>query len=254
MLENEGNSEVIWDIQFKLPEYTHGLDHTSILLGRPAMVKEFVESYLMEDGKPASESVLFDPENPYENRDPRLYQTVRLIGTMFNGSITTPEDVAETGFGLKKYTSYPDSISIPTVGQGRSEVNMIVARYAEVLLTYAEAQNEAVGPDPSVYEAINKLRRRESVALPELEPGLTKEEMREVIRHERRIELALEGLYYSDIRRWGIAHIVNNGPVYDHEGNIYQYKAFDEDRDYLWPIPYVQIQENPNLEQNPNWF
>lgn len=254
MLENEGNPEVIWDIQFKNPQFTHGLDHVSTLLGRPAMLKEFVESYLMKDGEPSSESELYDPEKPYENRDPRLYQTVRLIGSMYNGKITTPEDVAETGFGLKKYTTYPDSTSISHVGQGRSEINMIVFRYAEVLLTYAEAQNEATGPDPSVYDAINEIRSRESVAMPELEPGLTKEEMREAIRHERRIELALEGLYYSDIRRWRIAHIVNNGPVYDYEGSIYQYKAFDENRDYLWPIPYVQIQENPNLEQNPNWF
>jgi hypothetical protein len=134
-----------------------------------------------------------------------------------------------------------------------SEVNPIVIRYAEMLLTYAEAKNEAVGPVQSVYDAVNKIRRRPSVEMPELQSGLTQDEMRQRIRHERRIELALEGKYYQDIRRWGIAEEVMDGPVYDWQGDVYTNRSFDPDRDYLWAIPSDEIDQNPNLEQNPGW-
>ena len=167
--------------------------------------------------------------------------------------VTTTSDLDQTGFGLKKWTTYPDDTQIPVIVSGQSDVNPIEIRYAEVLLTYAEAQNEAVGPDNSVYDAINEIRERPSVAMPDLQPGLSQDEMRDVIHHERRIELALEGKYLQDIKRWGIAETVMNGPVHDWEGNVYTTRSFDPDRDYLWAIPADQIDLNPNLEQNPNW-
>lgn len=82
---------------------------------------------------------------------------------------------------------------------------------------------------------------------------MSKLEMRETIRHERRIELALENLYYSDIRRWRIAEIVNNGPIYNANGDVIENRQFNPDRDYLWPVPQREIDLNPNLTQNPNW-
>lgn len=253
MLENEGNSEVIWDIQFLMPRFGHGFDNAVTLHSNVAPTKELVDAYYMKDGKPISESPLYDPSNPYENRDPRLYQTIRVVGAMYNGEINTADDLDQTGFGTKKFTTYSDSTTITEIPGGRSEINPIVIRYAEVLLAYAEAQNEAVGPDQSVYDAINKIRTRPSVNMPPLQPGLTQEEMRQMIRHERRIELALEGKYYADIKRWGIAEDAMNGPVYDAEGNVYTTRTFNPARDYLWAIPANQIDLNPNLEQNPNW-
>jgi hypothetical protein len=77
--------------------------------------------------------------------------------------------------------------------------------------------------------------------------------MREVIRNERRVELAFEGLYYSDIRRWRTAEIVNNGFIFNYAGKPITSRTFNKDRDYLWPIPFVQIQENPQLTQNPGY-
>ncbi len=67
------------------------------------------------------------------------------------------------------------------------------------------------------------------------------------------IELAGEGLYYNDIRRWGTIEDLNNGAVYDYEGNLIETRSFNADRDYLWAIPSPEIEENPNLEQNPGW-
>ena len=251
LLDNENNSEIIFDIQFKQPESGHGHDQTAGILNDPSPTKELVDAYLMNDGEPTSESPLYDPENPYENRDPRLYHTVRLVGYMYNGEIIDDGDVAESGFGTKKFLSYTDSTNIRQIPGGQSETNFVEIRYAEVLLTYAEAQNEAVGPDESVYNALNLIRNR--VNMPAVEPNLSQNEMREVIRHERRIELAMEGKYYFDILRWGIAEEVLNQPVRQSDGNIRQDRAFDPNRDYLFAIPSREIDLNPNLEQNPGW-
>jgi len=252
-LENEGNSEVIWDIQYKMPRFGHGFDNAVTLHNNVAPTKELVDAYNMKDGKPTSQSPLYDPNNPYQNRDPRLYQTIRLVGSMYNGKTVTSEDVNQTGFGAKKFTTYSDSTQMEEIKGGRSEINPIVIRYAEVLLTYAEAENEAVGPNQSVYDAINQIRQRPTVNMPKIQSGLSKDEMRQVIRHERRIELAMEGKYLEDIKRWGIAEDVMNGPVHDWKGNVYTTRTFDPNRDYLWAIPADQMDLNSELKQNPGW-
>ena len=105
------------------------------------------------------------------------------------------------------------------------------------------------GPDASVYDAINAIRARSSVNMPPLPAGLTQGQMREAIRHERRIELVLEGTRYSDIRRWGIAEDVMDGLV-DPGGT----RTFNPNRDYLWPIPGKEFDiEGTQLEQNPGY-
>ena len=145
-------------------------------------MKELVDTYLCIDGKTIEESPLYDPTRPYENRDPRLLKSIVCIGYPYLGKTITKEDVATTGFGVKKYTSYEDDVTIPLVE--RSAFNFILIRYAEVLLTYAEAQNEASGPDQSVYDAINNCVAPD-INMPEVPKGLTKDQMREVIRRER---------------------------------------------------------------------
>ncbi|EPR67658.1 putative nutrient binding outer membrane protein [Cyclobacterium qasimii M12-11B] len=200
MLDNENNEEVIFNVEFLAPRFTNNYDQSIYILNTPAPLKDLVDAYLMKDGLSKEESPLFDPLSPYENRDPRLHQSIACIGYPFNGKITELSDVVNTGFGMKKFTSFSDDVS--NIVPPNTELNPIVIRYAEVLLTYAEAQNEAVGPDPSVYEALNMLRARSSVNMPAIQNSLSKEEMRDLIRLERRIELAFEGLYYSDIRRW----------------------------------------------------
>lgn len=248
---NKHNAEVIFNIEAKLPEYPTDYDQSIWRLNRPAPLRELVDAYLCADGKPIEESPLYDPKRPYENRDPRLLKSIVCVGYPYLGKIITKEDVATTGFGVKKYTSYEDDVAIPLVE--RSAFNFILIRYAEVLLTYAEAQNEAAGPDASVYAAINRLRRRPDIHMPDLPAGLTQAQIREAIRRERRIELAFEGLYYSDILRWKTAEKENNGMMHNFEGVEVVKRAFDPKRDYLWPIPYNQILLNRHLQQNPNW-
>lgn len=248
---NKHNAEVIFNIEAKLPEYPTDYDANIWRLNRPAPLRELVDAYLCADGKTIEESPLYDPKQPYENRDPRLLKSIVCIGYPYLGKIITKEDVATTGFGVKKYTSYEDDVTIPLVE--RSAFNFILIRYAEVLLTYAEAQNEAVGPDASVYDAINQLRRRPDVRMPDLPAGLSQAQMRETIRRERRIELAFEGLYYSDVLRWKTAEKENNGMMHNYQGIEVVKRSFNPQRDYLWPIPYNQIVLNPSLKQNPNW-
>lgn len=248
---NKHNSEVIFNLETKSPEYTTNYDLDIWRLNRPAPLKELVDTYLCIDGKTIKESPLFDPKKPYENRDPRLLKSIVCIGYPYLGKTITKADVATTGFGVKKYTSYEDDVTRPLVE--RSAFNFILIRYAEVLLTYAEAQNEAVGPDQSVYDAINQLRKRSDINMPEVQKGLTQAQMRETIRRERRIELAFEGLYYSDILRWKTAEVENNGVMHNNEGVEIVKRTFNPSKHYLWPIPYNQIVLNSNLEQNPEW-
>src|SRR5690606_16024846 len=159
------------------------------------------------------ESELYNSEKPYENRDPRLHQSIVVAGYPYNGQIATSQDVVTTGFGNKKHTVYKDDVAIANVVANNSELNIIIMRYAGVLLNYAEGRTESRGRTDNVYCALNGIRKRPSVGMPLVKQGLTKDEMREVIRLERRVELAPEGRYYSDIRRWKIAEQPNNSPI-----------------------------------------
>lgn len=248
---NKHNCEVIFNIESKLPEAPNCYDPDLWRLNRPAPLKELVDMYLMTDGKTIEESPLYDAEKPFDNRDPRLLKSIVCVGHKYLGKTITKSDVPTTGFGIKKYTSYEDDESRPLVEM--AAYNFILIRYAEVLLTYAEAQNEAVGPDQSVYDAINQLRRRPDIQMPDVPQGLSQDEMREVIRRERRVELAFEGLYYSDVLRWKTIEKENNGYVHNYLDEEIDKRSFNPDRDYLWPIPYNETVLNPNLEQNPLW-
>jgi len=131
----------------------------------------------------------------------------------------------------------------------KSEQDWILIRYAEVLLNYAEAQNEDVGPDASVYDAINAVRARPGVEMPAIPAGLSKEQMRTRIWNERRVELALEGLRYGDIKRWKLAETYI--PTLVDLGGIH--RKFDPSKNYVFPFPQYEIDVNPNLEQNPGY-
>ena len=246
--ENENNEEVIFDVQYS-PESTTEFDNVLDVQIQSAPLPNLLNSYLMEDGLPADQSPLFDPANPFLNRDKRLLQTIVVPGFPFQGEIAEATKYFTSGYGWKKYTSYQDEVLVPDLE--KSETNIIVLRYADVLLMYAEAQNESVGSDASVYAALNQVRQR--VGMPDIPENLSQDEMRAVIWHERRIELAGEGHYYHDIRRWRIAETVMNTQVFNSKGELWQDRVFDNPRDYLWAIHENTIAENPSLEQNPGY-
>ena len=132
-------------------------------------------------------------------------------------------------------------------------MSYIEIRYADVLLMYAEAINELRGPTTEVYTAVNAVRQRPTVNMPPLPAGLDKAGMQQAIRLERRIELAGEGSYFYDIRRWKTIEQEMNASIRDYAGRVIETRSFNPARDYFWPVPFDEIDLNPELEQNPNY-
>lgn len=217
--------------------------------------------------------------NMYVNREPRFY-----VNVQFNGRYNVNGDSAIiqlyfTGNSGKSGTwDYPRTgyIAYKNVSPNSNPFTstyilrpFVIMRYAEILLNFAEAVNEFRGPTYEIegknaYWAINEIRNR--AGLPSLPDGLSKEEMQEKIRHERRVELCFEQLRYFDTRRWLIAEEVDGGDFYGMNVNagtslqdpaFYQRTVFEtrvfRRSFYLFPIPQAEINKNKNLVQNPNW-
>ena len=160
-----------------------------------------VDAFYMSDGLPTSESPLFDADNPYANRDPRMLANLFVPGlSTWRGEVY---DESLSGFSpyfaIRKWVD-PDAL-IGEDGCSCNETNLILFRYADILMYFAEAENEVSGPTAEVYDAINQIRTR--AGMPEVDPGLSQDQMREVIRHERHVEFPWEGTRYFDLIRWG---------------------------------------------------
>ncbi|CAK7038448.1 MAG: SusD-like protein P25 [Petrimonas sp.] len=252
---NTGNSSVIFDVRWKYPFTNCNYDLFHGQYNTQAPVQELIDAYQMIDGKSIADSPLYDPSNPFENRDPRLTQTIAWVGKPWRNRTATAADFHQTGYAFIKYTEY-NATSTGTINN--SDIPYVVLRYADVLLMYAEAVNELEGPVKSVYNAVNEVRGRESVNMPPLPLNLSKEQMREAIQLERRIEMAGEDDYFYAIRRWKTVEKLMNGSVHTssippYSGAVIETRTFNPDRDYLWPIPYTEIDLNPNLTQNPGY-
>ncbi|RFS25110.1 RagB/SusD family nutrient uptake outer membrane protein [Chitinophaga silvatica] len=238
----KNNPEIIFSVNFLAPNNTAPWDmyYGDWLVASP--LQNFVDAFECTDGLPWGVSPLTDASAPFKNRDPRLAKTVFVDHPDFGGGkVHTPSNSRPTGYGVLKFL-VPENI--PYGFSTLSQQNAVVFRLGEILLMYAEAQNEIAGADATVYKAMKDLRAR--VNMPEYPANLSKEEMRERIRHERRIELAFEGLRYYDLRRWHIAgQVLNN--VKD---GVVAYHF--EDKFYQWPLPQSEIDKNNGiLIQNP---
>ncbi len=243
--------------------------------------QEIVDDYEMDNGLPISDpSSGYDPQNPYVNREKRFYQSITYDGSFwYNDTIYTRQgvgsaneldlsdhnDASQTGYYLKKRCNDKITLGADNWDGGSGAQNYYYFRYAEVLLNYAEAQNEAVGPDMTVYDAINEVRARSE--LPALTPGFSQDQMRTAIRRERRIELAFEDKRWWDLLRWKIAEVNINqqlhgisitvggggqkvyAPVTVPGGN----RKFDPSKNYLFPIPQDALDQNEKLVQNPGY-
>ncbi len=267
MPENENNSEVIFDIQYLFPNYCHSFDLIRRQYDTTAPLRDLIDAYRMDDGADIQSSPRYQADTYWENRDPRFRMTLVWPGSRYRGAIVTDRTFAQTGFTFKKYSVYDEDNTYNAIikNSAQSDINYIVLRYADILLTYAEAKTELNEIDESVYEAINTVRGRPTVNMPPVQHTDASDAanyvamsdqagMREMIRHERRIEFAGEGYYYMDILRWKTAEVVLNGPILKHDYSQKLIRKFNKDRDYLWPVPVYEVQENPALEpNNPNW-
>lgn len=302
-LSTGGNPETIYEILMLPPERTHQFDRGNWPVrwrndngGQTCPTQELANAFQTAEGRNINDANSgYDPQDPYVNREPRFYASMFYHGAEF--SEVSPSrgepfidmewnafnegpgnqrdgNASVTGYLVRKFVD-------PSLGFAPEMISKTAwqeIRFAEVLLIYAEAVNEATGPDESVYGAVNRVRTR--AGLPNLPEGLDQAGMREAIRHERRIELVFENHRWFDLRRWGIAREVLNGSAtgirIDRDGvppareggpthvfdparltfTPFTNGAFDikyPERYELLPIPLAEIDANPNLTQNPGY-
>ncbi|HEY1200526.1 MAG TPA: RagB/SusD family nutrient uptake outer membrane protein [Niastella sp.] len=242
--------------------------------------QEIVDAFPMSNGlnitDPASG---YDPQNPYQNRDPRLGYTIMHDSTLrvtfgtnqpspiqlyINTSVTPA--VASSGDAVYKGTPtglYINKMVDPNVinnSVGNTTRVLPLIRYAEVVLNFAEATNEAFGPTAEVYQSMEAIRQRAGLRPWQLPPGLNRDQMRAFIQKERRLELAFEGFRFWDVRRWMLAEQTENQLMHGMEvnrGPSVVYKPFNVRKHnftkamYLWPLPLSEIAKSPELLQNP---
>jgi len=243
-------------------------------LGVTNPTQNLVDAFPMKNGKLINEAGSgYDPINPYLNRDNRFALTIFYNGfswlstslELFEGGKNNLKpgkgSGTKTGYYLRKFMT----TSGTAASYSNATHNFPIFRYGEILLNYAEAKNEALtAPDASVYTAINTLRTRAGITPVIANGSLTKVQMRDLIRNERRVELAFEEHRFWDIRRWKIAEtvlngqlkgmkIVKTGTALDYQVVSVQQVSFDKNKMYLYPIPYTELTKNPNLGQNNGW-
>lgn len=285
---NEYNSEIMLDIQYvpdlrtwdQLQDYAPMSTEARLCAAGPTQA--LVDSYLMKNGNKWTTN---DPD--YANRDPRFGATIA-----YDGSIWTDRDGKDYTIVIHPDGKTPEGkISDKYTGQGSAQtptgyysrklcdpspaayttkwacnINIPLIRYADVLLMYAEAVNELNEMNATVWDAtIKRLRVRagfEDTPKAMNFPNVSQTELRDIIRNERRCELALEGLRIFDIRRWKTAETVlreaPRGAKFDKSSGTYDYIKvtpgnFSKDRDYLWAIPRKELNLNHNLTQNPGY-
>lgn len=216
-----------------------------------------------------------DKAAPYVNRDPRFYNTVYTHGEQYNSTVNTLVldcseggnsglpiyHASKTGYYLKKYVSP----GLDLKNNKTDPKTWILMRMADFYLYYAEAMNEAYGPnDPGEYgmtavEALNIVRNR--AGMPSV-MARNQEDMRELVYHERQVELAFENHRWWDVRRWQYGQLFNTelkgiqitkeaGKVL-YEPKVVEQRVFDESKMYLYPIPQSEVDKG-YLEQNVNW-
>ncbi len=272
---DKNNEEEIFSVQFLKTLREHGWDSWAQPDSRSRQdasercpVQEFVDAFEMKNGKNITDAGSgYNEADPYVNRDPRFDATLIVYGSVFGFQ----------GLPVYMHVGGEDGINIPyetvtgyLMGKGNDETNKdyygatgsdqnwIELKYAEVLLNYAEAQNEATtSPDQSVYDAIEKIRQRADLSPYQMPAGLTRDQMREKIRHERYIELSFEQKRYWDLRRWKTAKEVLDGKKFgamyitkqDIDTHTYERKPVDgvpcvfQDKMYFLPIPQSEIEK-----------
>lgn len=303
-LSEGGNVETLYEITFAPPERSHQFDRGNLPVrwrndngGQTDPTQELIDDFEMSNGLPIEDAGSgYNAADPYADRDPRFYASIFYHGAewsqvlpsrgepfidmewnAFNEGPGTVRDgnASITGYLVRKWAD----ASLGFAPEGVSKVAWQEVRFAEILLIYAEAENEANGPSAAVENAVNRVRTR--AALPDLPAGLSQADMRDRIRQERRIELVFENHRWFDLIRWDTARTVLNGTltgmrierngtataadggpthVFDPAQLTFTYfqdPAFTNefpDQYMLLPIPQNEIDANVNLRpQNPGY-
>ena len=279
-IENEHNAEIILDVEYiadDVPQTDLGVMVPESSGGWWSVnpLQSLVDNYETIGGKPITDaSSGYNAGDPYTNRDPRLQATVIVPGSLYEGNYFDPFSTTSLDYwAAYGYTAYSDRKFMSHLADypnmWNAGLNIPVIRYAEVLLTYAEAKIESNQIDNTVFDAINQVRTRAGLPVVEQTAYNTQATLRTLLRRERRSELAMEGLRWFDVQRWKIADQVMSGPAYGSwlgtvdpatghptltsERITVEQRGFDASKNYLWPIPQSQLDIDKNLAQNPNY-
>jgi hypothetical protein len=210
----------------------------------------------------------------YSQRDPRMQQSLILPYTSYKGWVANAkkdcEYVIATGvneangfirvnnsWDIYLWRKFVAEYDMDGAINNRADtpINFPLIRYADVLLMLAECYNEMEHQDDAV-DLINEIRSR--VGMPGINSGPAwlsasgKDQVFERIKHERAVELAAEGHRFGDLKRWGLLETLNGKAEKGFTGKTY-YTRVVRERDYLWPIPQTEIDQNSSLTQNPGW-
>lgn len=245
-------------------------------LGRTNPSQNLVDAFEMRTGIPINATGSgYVASNPYANRDPRLALFIITNGSVYRtGALSRPvetfdggldnvvinQNSTKTGYYLRKFLNDGATFNIANPASIRRP--WVLFRHAEMFLNYAEALNETLGaPNQEVYDAVNRVRNR--VGMPNLPLNLTKLQMQERIRNERRVEFCFEEHRFFDVRRWKLGETFFNVPLRGmrivRSGSTLTYTPFDVEnrvftsKNYLYPISQGQLNRAPKLGQNPDY-
>ena len=325
--KSDVRNELLWELMYSTNGtkklHTVGYGHSSRNYGSSVRFPSslIVDTYECVDGKRIDESPLYDPKHPTLNRDPRFNATLAGHGDTINYTNTDGANPLKLVLNIydDKTRFYPrrnawytaanvdvttTSPSLVNNGVGylwrkyadenteqlmSSSSNLILMRYAEILLSYAEAKIELNELDESVYSAINEVRKRAGMPDVSNDRKGDQSKMRQLVRRERTAELVLEGLLFVDVRRWGISDMLNEHPSYgqpkpdiryegleatdipdfktDERHDLNDVPSYEDYKDKLrvrdrnrywnarftwWPIPRLETDRDPNLT-NPDY-
>ncbi len=271
---DNNSAEVIWTKDKGAGQATFRLSPNGTINGGSgvAPTASLLDAYELKDGRTLEE--LSPEEREYyhinptpADRDPRLGMTIFFPTESFLGY--TPKGVftngvdgigkrnsTKTGYWTKKFVNQNDYKS----SNANGTLPFAHMRYAVILLNYVEAAIELNQlDDPNIYTYLNMIRSRAGMPNVDKKKYSTQEKLRELVRRERRVELAFEGHRLYDIRRWKIGDEVMNGAVYGakypDKDELYfvEERRFNPQKDYLWPIPAAEILANSKLKQNPGY-
>lgn len=255
--QGESSKEVIFSVRFNQDVSNNGELFSGTFLGNPAVDKlpmpNMVNDYYCTDGKPITASPLYNAATPKANRDPRLSASVYFKNDTF--LVDTKAKFAgnvPTKYGLRKYIRNTSVSASGIAAYNPGGQDFYIIRYADVLLMRAEALIE-LNQLPEAYTLIDQVRQRVNMPSVETAEGasLSQSQLRDVVRHERRVELAFEGLRYFDLKRWGD---VQNAFLRAKADNVSGYAPiYLPGKSEVFPIPLGELNVNSNLVQNPVW-
>ncbi|MBQ3245545.1 MAG: RagB/SusD family nutrient uptake outer membrane protein [Bacteroidales bacterium] len=294
--KNEGNSEIILAFKRCMNDYKNQtiIEFCNVNDGGWSAfvpIQDLVDAYEMSNGltiEEAKASGQYDPVHPFKDRDPRFYSTIlfpgadwaniqgveRIYNTLdikINGEdnkdhIAHSNNSSKTGYSLRKYmnplSQYTDA--------NNTGLDLILFRYAEVLLAKAEALIELNQELSVATDLIDEVRTRAGMPATDRTKYNDQAKLRELLRRERRVEFAFEGLRRTDLMRWGLTLKKLNGPVYGcNLGTVHMDKSIPQTEraelyigdNYLnlienrsaknvyMPIPQSEIDVNPEIKQ-----